>query len=141
MIELHKRHLAALAAALLSVCWLAACGSTGGKAPVADRQDQPPSQNQPEAPAQDGETTVLTYAKLSWDGPDRAMVDLFNRTHPDVQIEVVDYVGSDYDMALAVQGRQRLLTEIASGKAPDIMELGYGVSVTDSLNLHRLTLK
>ena len=130
-----KQRLVPLSIALLLIFCLTACGDTGGKVPVADMQDQPiqdqsSSQNQPEPPSQNGEVTVLTYAKLSWDGPDRAMIDQFNRTHSDVQIEVVDYVGSDYDMDVAVQGRQRLLTEIASGKAPDIMELGYGVSVT-----------
>lgn len=116
--------------AILSVFCIAACSDTSDKVPAADVPARQPSQDEPSAPRQDGEITVLTYAKLSWDGPDRAMVDLFNRTHSDVQIEVVDYVGDGSDMAAAVQGRQRLLTEIASGKAPDIMELGYGVSVT-----------
>ena len=69
--------------------------------------------------------TTLIYAQLSESGVDREAVDTFNRAHEgEVQIEVRDYT------QLSESGRQGvdlLMTEIAAGKVPDIIELGtYG---------------
>ena len=95
-----------LAAAALT---LAACAA-GGKGDSAE------------------EITTLIYANLTEGGVDRQAVEKFNRTHTDVQIEVRDYFdeeGSD--------GKERLFTEIAAGKMPDIIDMGN--SLTHS---HRL---
>ncbi|MDE6881404.1 MAG: hypothetical protein K2P20_08605, partial [Oscillospiraceae bacterium] len=56
-------------------------------------------------------------------------IDYFNRTHEDIQIEVRDY--SDEN------GVERLLTELALGQVPDIMELhrlGEGLEVLAAPN-------
>ena len=65
--------------------------------------------------------TILTYATLSGQ-VDREMVDKFNTEHAgEVQIEVADYSeGIDEG---GRQGMDRLLTEIAAGKSPDIIEM------------------
>ena len=88
---------------LLAVCMLlvlSAC-STGGEDPVP-------------APG----VTTLIYANLTKGGVDSAAVDRFNRAHENVQIEVRDYFDED-----GINGRDRLLTEIAAGKMPDIIDL------------------
>ena len=59
---------------------------------------------------------VLIYACMN--PQDRMMqsyVNLFNKDHEDVQIEVRDYSGEE--------GIQRLLVELAVGQVPDIMDL------------------
>lgn len=66
------------------------------------------------------EVTTLIYAKISANGGEREPVDTFNRTHTDVQIEIRDY--SDEN------GCQRLLTELAAGRFPDIIDLGGDLS-------------
>lgn len=96
-----------LALAALAALALAACGAGGEKAP---------------------ETTTLIYAVLSEEGVHRADVNRFNLTHMQdgVRIEIREYFDED-----GRSGRDRLLTEMASGKIPDIIDLGsseYGLS-------------
>ena len=74
------------------------------------------------------ETTTLIYAVLSEEGVHRADVNRFNQTHMQdgVRIEIREYFDED-----GRSGRDRLLTEMASGKIPDIIDLGsseYGLS-------------
>ena len=75
-----------------------------------------------EDPAPESDVTTLIYAKLSdKDGVDRTAISRFNRTHKDVQIEVRSY------SILSENGRSGidlLLTELAVGRVPDIIELG-----------------
>ena len=76
-----------------------------------------------EDPAPDPDVTTLIYAKLSdQGGVDRESVDRFNRGHEGVvQIEVRNY------SKISENGRSGidlLLTEIAAGNVPDIIELG-----------------
>ena len=62
------------------------------------------------------EENVLTYACLDpLDNEMQNRINKFNQTHEDIQIEVLDY--SDEN------GIQRLFTELALGRVPDIMEL------------------
>ena len=79
--------------------FLAAC-SAGGQGPYTDEH-------------------TLIYANLTEGGVDREAVDKFNETHSDVQIEVRDYFDED-----GFSGKDRLLTEIAAGKIPDIIDFG-----------------
>lgn len=74
----------------------------------------------------DDKVTTLVYANLTdksvkQGGPDRAAVSRFNRTHPNVKIEIRDYFDEE-----GSSGKSRLLTEMASGKIPDIIDLGEG---------------
>lgn len=102
MRELKKKWIFPLAC-LLGVLVLAAC-SAG------------------EDPAPEAEVTTLIYARLSENGgANWEAIRRFNRTHDDVQIEVKDYNTESED---GRQGIQRLMTEIAAGHIPDIIELG-----------------
>ncbi len=69
------------------------------------------------------EMTTLVYAVLSEEGVHRSSVDRFNRTHKKdgVCIEIQEYFDED-----GRSGKDRLLTEMASGKIPDIIDLGNG---------------
>ncbi len=71
----------------------------------------------------DPEMTTLVYAVLSEEGVHRSSVDRFNRTHKKdgVCIEIQEYFDED-----GRSGKDRLLTEMASGKIPDIIDLGSG---------------
>ena len=71
----------------------------------------------------DPEMTTLVYAALSEEGVHRSAVDRFNRTHKEkgVRIEIQEYFDED-----GRRGKDRLLTEMASGKIPDIIDLGSG---------------
>lgn len=72
-------------------------------------------------PESDPGVTTLIYAKVSRAGADWTAIKKFNRTHDDVQIEVRNYyMLSENGKA----GLDLLLTEIAAGKVPDIIELG-----------------
>ena len=83
---------------LLAVLVLPACG-----------EDQLPP---------DPEEGVLVFAALNpQDKTIKMRVDLFNKSHEDVQIEMRDYSGEE--------GRQRFLVELMAGQVPDIMELHY----------------
>ena len=77
------------------------------------------------APAgdQDTDVTTLIYANLTKNNVDLAAVDRFNRTQKDVRIEVRDYLDED-----GISGQDRLMTEMAAGKIPDIIDLGHGSS-------------
>ena len=87
-----------LLAALSCVLVLPACGE---------------NQNTPEP-----DENILIYAALNPVSKELAhSVELFNRDHPDTQIEIHDY--SDEG------GLKRLQTELVLGKVPDIMEMHY----------------
>lgn len=81
---------------LLAAAVLGACSLTGTQGP-------------------DWDENILVYASLSETETVQDQVKAFNKTHADVQIEVRDY--SDEG------GRDRLVTEILTGKVPDIIDL------------------
>ena len=88
-----------LLSCLLLAAVLTACAPAGGE-------------NQPPKP-EDG---VLTYAVLnSLTKTQERSIEVFNKNHPDARIEVLDY--SDEG------GIERLMTQLALGWVPDIMEL------------------
>ena len=73
--------------------------------------------------------TTLIYAQLSENGVDREWLDRFNSEHEgEVQIEVRDYSQTSED---GQQGLTLLMTEIAAGKIPDIIELGTSGETTE----------
>ena len=85
----------------------------------------------------ESEVTTLIYANLTKDtylqpGVDQAAVDRFNRTHEDIQIEVRDYFEEN-----GISGKTRLLTEIAAGNIPDIIDFGR----SDKLPYERMARK
>ena len=99
---------------------LTAC-STGGRQRITpDELD--PALNQEIDPDKE----ILIYARTSpISGSsnlffDRQAVDKFNRTHDDVQILVKDYYGSAEERG---QNYERLLSEMAAGQVPDIIDL------------------
>lgn len=114
-----KRFLSLLAA--LAV--LTGCSTGGGDAP---RQED------------DGTLVLASFQPFGVSAWVKQAVDEFNSTHTDVQIEIKDYWGETY--ADGRQGRQRLLTEIASGKIPDILDLGYNCYDIKMLPYRRLAL-
>ena len=98
---MKKRALSVLAACILL---FSAC-SAGG-------QEPPP----------DPGVTTLIYAKISENGVDQKRLSAFNLEHKgEVQIEVRDYTQLSEG---GKQGVDLLMTEIAAGKGPDIIELG-----------------
>lgn len=88
-----------LSVALVSVFLLAACSISG--------QEKTSSPN------------TLIYANLSGSSLDREAINEFNRTHEDVQIEVRDYLDEN-----GTGPKTKLLMEIATGKGPDIIDMG-----------------
>ena len=83
----------------VSLLLLAACRNAGGDAPLPESQEG-----------------ILTYAALNpLTSAQKRRILNFNNSRSDIQIEVLDY--SDEG------GIDRLLTELALGKVPDIMEL------------------
>ena len=75
-----------------------------------------------ENPTQDPGGTTLIYAQISEDGVDREWLEKFNSEHEgEIQIEVRDYSQTSEH---GEQGINLLMTEIAAGKIPDIIELG-----------------
>ena len=96
----------------VSLLLLAACGNAGGDAPLPESQEG-----------------ILTYAALDpLTSAQKRRILNFNSKHPDIQIEVLDY--SDEG------GIDRLLTELALGKVPDIMELHRFGSGEDLSNFY-----
>ena len=94
---------------------LSACGA-GGENPASEPESEP------------GVTTLI-YAQISEDGVDREWLDRFNREHEgEVQIEVRDYSQTSEG---GQQGMDLLMTEIAAGKVPDIIELGTSGETTE----------
>ena len=88
-----------LVLAVAAACIFAACGDGGSEEPLPEPEEG-----------------VLTYAALNpLTSIQKRRFLNFNKNHKDVQIEVLDY--SDEG------GIDRLLTELAIGKVPDIMEL------------------
>ena len=91
---------------LLFVALLAlpACGSTGGENPVETETEA------------ETDGSVLTFAILNpLENRTKFLVNSFNSSHEDVQIEVWDY--SDEN------GVQRLLLDLVAGNIPNVMEL------------------
>ena len=82
----------------------------------------------PGGETRDWDENTLIYANLSESGPDREAIDEFNRTHEDVQIEVRDYLTAE-----GKGDKTRLFTEIATGKIPDIIDLGRNVDASTTL--------
>lgn len=112
----------ALSLITVLLMFLAACGSAGGEDDVS-------------------EVTTLIYANLTDGGADsggvdRAAVDQFNRTHTDVKIEVRNYFDED-----SSSGKDRLFTEIAAGKVPDIIDLGNDLTFSTRLPYRTLVQK
>lgn len=109
---------------LLSIPVLAACASAGGEEPPSGR-------------------TELVYASFQPFGVDREVrqaIEMFNRTHyNDIHIEIKDYWGDDWETA--VQGRERLMTELAAGNVPDILDLGYTNGTAAMLPYQQLAQK
>ena len=104
-----------LAPAVLLILVLSAC-SAGGENPAPDPEPEP------------GVTTLI-YAQISENGVDREWLDRFNREHEgEVQIEVRDYSQTSEG---GQQGMDLLMTEIAAGKVPDIIELGTSGETTE----------
>lgn len=60
----------------------------------------------------------------------RQQVELFNEKHEDYQIEIREYERYETEDG---GGIERLQREIVSGNGPDIIDFGYGYSVTDIL--------
>lgn len=105
-VELKKRARAPGAFLIVSlICILTACGNAGGG-------------------GLDWDENTLVYAVLNPYHVDQAAVNRFNESHTDVQIEVRRYYSEDDPFG--EQGRERLLTEIAAGKVPDILDIGSG---------------
>lgn len=100
---------------------LTACSAQGGGEITPDQLD-------PVLPQEiDLDKEILIYARTSPTDAsyyniyfDREAVDRFNRTHDDVQILVKDYYGSEEEWD---QNCQRLLSEMAAGQIPDIIDL------------------
>ncbi len=81
-----------------------------------------------------------TLSKLGADDYDPSvlqMVELFNETHTDYQIEVEYY--SHYDDPY-LDGLAVIQREIVSGKGPDIIDFGAGYSVVDTVGKYTLDL-
>ena len=73
--------------------------------------------------------TTLIYAQISENGVDREWLNRFNSEHEgEVQIEVRDYSQTSEG---GQQGMDLLMTEIAAGKVPDIIELGTSGETTE----------
>lgn len=90
------------------------------------------------AGGEDPGITTLIYAQLSEDGVDRSWLSKFNLAHKgEVQIEVRNY--SQFSEG-GKQGIDLLMTEIAAGKGPDIIELGTS-GETSQLSYRQLAEK
>ena len=97
-----KKMLLTFIALLLAVS-CAACGRADGGGPVT--------------------LTLASFTSLDRSKKElQNAVEQFNREHSDIQIELQDYYGEDYQTA--AQNRDRLLTEITAGRGPDIIDLG-----------------
>lgn len=72
----------------------------------------------------------LTYAVLGEDAAieARAMVLRFNSSHQDVKVDLLEYVDENGRSA-----KDRLITEMLTGKIPDIIDLGKSGSTKDNL--------
>ena len=114
--SLRKQQLL-LSLAIPLVLVLTAC-SAGGQNPAPGPEPEP----------EPGVTTLI-YAQISEDGVDREWLDKFNSDHEgEIQIAVRDYSQMSEG---GQQGIDLLITEIASGKIPDIIELGTSGETTE----------
>lgn len=80
----------------------------------------------------------LTYAVLGEDaaGEARSMVRSFNSRHQDVKVDLLEYTDEHGRSA-----KDRLITEMLTGKIPDIIDLGKGGYTTDNLPYPALVQK
>ena len=109
-VRLRKQHL--LSSFVVSLLLVLSACSAGG-----------------ENPTQDPGGTTLIYAQISEDGVDREWLEKFNSEHEgEIQIEVRDYSQTSEH---GEQGINLLMTEIAAGKIPDIIELGTSGETTE----------
>ena len=114
LVRLRKQHL--LPSFFISLLLVLSACSAGGENPAPDPEPEP------------GVTTLI-YAQISEDGVDREWLDRFNREHEgEVQIEVRDYSQTSEG---GQQGIDLLMTEIAAGRVPDIIELGTSGETTE----------
>lgn len=111
----HKRwHVSILPLVFVISLVLTACGSAG---------------------SQDPAVSTLTYAVLGEGALVKAqgMVKEFNKSHQDIKVEVKEYLNED-----GRSGKERLFVEIASGKIPDIIDLGSDAETSSMLPYHLL---
>lgn len=114
LMRLRKQHL--LSSFVVSLMLVLSACSAGGENPTPDPEPEP------------GVTTLI-YAQISEDRVDREWLERFNREHEgEVQIEVRDYSQMSEG---GQQGMDLLMTEIAAGKVPDIIELGTSGETTE----------
>ena len=114
LMRLRKQHL--LSSFVVSLMLVLSACSAGGENPTPDPEPEP------------GVTTLI-YAQISEDRVDREWLERFNREHEgEVQIEVRDYSQTSEG---GQQGMDLLMTEIAAGKVPDIIELGTSGETTE----------
>ena len=111
----HKRwHVSILPLVFVISLVLTACGSAG---------------------SQDPAVSTFTYAVLGEGALVKAqgMVKEFNKSHQDIKVEVKEYLNED-----GRSGKERLFVEIASGKIPDIIDLGSDAETSSMLPYHLL---
>ena len=80
----------------------------------------------------------LTYAVLGEDaaGEARAMVRNFNSKHQDIKVDLLEYTDENDRSA-----KNRLITEMLTGKIPDIIDLGKGGYSKDNIPYQILAQK
>ena len=90
------------------------------------------------AGSQDPAITTLTYAVFDEDtaATARGMVKEFSKSHRDIKIEVKEYFNEN-----GRTGKERLFSEMAVGKIPDIMDLGSSTMVSSKLPYQLLAKK
>ncbi len=72
--------------------------------------------------------TILTLAVFGSNSKVTEQVNLFNQSHTDCQIQIVEYTRSDN---LQEDGIAKMQREIVSGKGPDIIDYGTGFTFSD----------
>ncbi len=72
--------------------------------------------------------TILTLAVFEQNSKVTEQVNLFNQSHTDCQIQIVEYTRSDNPQEDGIAKMQR---EIVSGKGPDIIDYGTGFTFSD----------
>ena len=71
-------------------------------------------------PSEVKEVTVLKYASMDYSLATEQNIAAFNRTHPDVRIEMMEYAEMDNPF-------EKLSADIAAGNVPDIFDTSYGI--------------
>lgn len=101
----RPRRLLAGAAAVLTALALAACSSNGGNSTANSQKSQ----------------GVVHLSLWSWSGATPAPVELWNKTHPNVQIDLTRIPAGNGG------GYAKMLTAIKAGNAPDLGQIEYDV--------------